>query len=1488
MRLMHLQVYVWCLLIKIFVNCEIITLINRQNVTCVTTGEDVNSTIYLHPVTNVPLKDVTSIKSLEYKLGNLQSIRKKIITDQRWQDFKVQNNKLEIAPPQDVAFSFNGKENFIVVINNKPSEKATSNVCVKWCHFQLSIEDNTVRIKDRQNNNIFLKKSPENIENITLTSPSPSFWKLHKFHVRKINKHSKITISHTGPLRLSMFVYLNKYSNLNLYLISNNKTTPRNISGNRKPQEWQKVEMTIESVNTTTLLIKPSKLAKWAVDKINFYPTNIGVYKATNISTTSNQTYICKKLSNSSKTKISDARKLNNCNQGKYMYLGSSCNIPCEDILGKEFKKCEEHKICEDTCYCPEGYTGDYCDEQLKNTLQIREVTSNSISLSWMAPKIPKTYKYILKYECKNFFCANNRNEEKKVENIAGYTIQYLKPSTECSVQLYNSHKNLIASISGTTKNTEKQITGEELPIEFLFLENHLIFQFEQCDYFYGPLSFKFRFKCVSPWCKKENRNITFNMTQYIQKKIYTTKKFLPFTDYQLKVDASRFDSHLTKEYPIQKTVPGIPKKVKNLKINCRNSTTAMISWEAPDPPTGKLSHYVITTTSGKNVNKSNSIETSATIEHLQSDTQYTIEISAKNQNVEESGEPESLTIPKFESFEKPQNLSFKLLSRKKLRLTWNHPIIKDFSISVLGKHSENFPVISEKCQKMYQHELQLDYEDNHIINVWGLGAPPENRTYINITRKYAYFAPQPFLTFCVETKCLLLLVPKPKDVDTNSNFTILIKNKHNETDKRLLTDLTLIEDYFHIKLGDQVVSLENETYKMSLIINNKSVYPFSEQKIHIASLAGQIVLCLVSLITVIFVCYLCYAYKHAVYPFELNNKPQDNEQWTIMEFTEQYRTNSIKRVRPKCDSPPKDEELEVLAPKTTVNINAFEDYLMDSLGDDPKNNDLTHQYKAIPNPTKPRTVALLKRNVPKNRYKNIIAFDETRVKLKDCYDYDYINASYVDGYEVPKAFIATQAPMESTTGEFWWMVWQENVKTIIMLTELVENNVEKCAQYWPEMDSKMRCGKILIENTDQKIHADFVHRKLTVSCDKETRLIEHLQFTTWPDHQVPLYPQNFTDFMKKMLAISQNDCRIVVHCNAGCGRTGTLILCDRVLRMAAKEKKLDFVKTLTEMRQQRTYLVSNVDQYIFAHFIVLECLFGVDFSIPINDSFQDEVMKVLRKTTVKPVMEHLDKVIMQFRKRQLKLSTSINEKDKSKNRFSDILPGNAKVLLQTSPKCPSSYINAVVVDCYRCPQKFIVTQQPLPNTLDDFWRMIKYREINTIVSLNEIDGSDPRCPKFWPLDSHSTRLEVLENTDEKIYSIIKLKITNKSKIEDKPDVKIINVLEMKNWKRETPQPRNPKDLIIVLKEMFNNSWKGTSQIVVTCYDGATASGLFVALAFLLEKINYEQKCDVFSAIRTVRQSREQFVQEWGQLEFLYKAAKVYIEEFDNYENFQD
>ena len=64
-----------------------------------------------------------------------------------------------------------------------------------------------------------------------------------------------------------------------------------------------------------------------------------------------------------------------------------------------------------------------------------------------------------------------------------------------------------------------------------------------------------------------------------------------------------------------------------------------------------------------------------------------------------------------------------------------------------------------------------------------------------------------------------------------------------------------------------------------------------------------------------------------------------------------------------------------------------------------------------------------------------IVIGDTNRVILKNNEGgTNYINAVYLNGYKNKNYFIATQVPLEITLAEYWLMVFECNIKTIVWL----------------------------------------------------------------------------------------------------------------------------------------------------------------------------------------------------------------------------------------------------------------------------------------------------------------------------------------------------------------------------------------------------------------------------------------------------------------------
>ncbi|KAF1921260.1 hypothetical protein BDU57DRAFT_435691 [Ampelomyces quisqualis] len=261
-----------------------------------------------------------------------------------------------------------------------------------------------------------------------------------------------------------------------------------------------------------------------------------------------------------------------------------------------------------------------------------------------------------------------------------------------------------------------------------------------------------------------------------------------------------------------------------------------------------------------------------------------------------------------------------------------------------------------------------------------------------------------------------------------------------------------------------------------------------------------------------------------------------------------------------------------------------------------------------------------------KNRYNNIWPYEHSRVKLEglDEGSCDYINANHVQAAYSNKRYIATQGPIPATFKDFWKVVWQQDVRVIVMLTAEQEGGQIKAHNYWSdkhyghlhlnplgEHKASLEPAKIYRHREQSRPHLGqrrstnpprptnfakessstsptsdqpyVIVRRFTLSNDEEPfermREITQLQYSNWPDFGAPAHPTHLLGLIEQCDSVvrhyngkspskpeSPNSRPVVVHCSAGCGRTGTFCTVDSVLDMLKRQRQARHARQSTPM----------------------------------------------------------------------------------------------------------------------------------------------------------------------------------------------------------------------------------------------------------------------------------------------------------------------------------
>ncbi|XP_033746096.1 LOW QUALITY PROTEIN: tyrosine-protein phosphatase 99A-like [Pecten maximus] len=528
--------------------------------------------------------------------------------------------------------------------------------------------------------------------------------------------------------------------------------------------------------------------------------------------------------------------------------------------------------------------------------------------------------------------------------------------------------------------------------------------------------------------------------------------------------------------------------------------------------------------------------------------------------------------------------------------------------------------------------------------------------------------------------------------------------------------------------------------------------------------------------------------------------------------------------------------------------------------------------------------------NKSKNRYINIIAFDHSRVMLKPINgrlrSSDYINANYADGYKKPKAYIATQGPLPSTFADFWRMVWEQNSVVIVMITKLVERGKRKCDQYWPD-DGIELYGPIQVKHLNTFSRAHYTVRMFSLKNTKlkkqySERIVYHFHYTEWPDHGVPDFTLPVLKFVQKSAYINPPGAGpIVVHCSAGVGRTGTYILIDSMIEEMKDKGTINVAGFLLHIRRQRKFLVQTEEQYMLIHDAIAEYILSNDTEIKHGDltGYIDKISQ-LHDGEKETALERQYKLVTAYKPKDTDKFPANKNINQNKNRNNDLVPLTVKrVPLPAKPGVDGSdYINATYLQGYNKTDEFILTQHPLEDTVEDFWRMVWDQNSSVVFLLSQLD--DKEYKRFWP--EKETPMAIGTGLFKVVFQeeeVLARYTVREFLLESTQDdyVLMTRILTCDGWPQKEQPLWKAFDMIETVKDLHKQNDIGPV-IVVDRYGGVEGC-VFCALWSLHDQQIHDKVVDTYHLCKLFHLKRPGIIGTLEDYLFLYKAMESYIQD---------
>uniref|UniRef100_A0A7M4FGL7 Receptor-type tyrosine-protein phosphatase eta n=1 Tax=Crocodylus porosus TaxID=8502 RepID=A0A7M4FGL7_CROPO len=241
----------------------------------------------------------------------------------------------------------------------------------------------------------------------------------------------------------------------------------------------------------------------------------------------------------------------------------------------------------------------------------------------------------------------------------------------------------------------------------------------------------------------------------------------------------------------------------------------------------------------------------------------------------------------------------------------------------------------------------------------------------------------------------------------------------------------------------------------------------------------------------------------------------------------------------------------------------------------------------------------------------------------------------------------------------------------------------------------------------------------------------------------------------------------------------------------------------------------------------------------------------------------------------QPKFAAELTE-NRGKNRYNNVLPYDiSRVKLSAQSHPTDDYINANYMPGYNLRKEFIAAQGPLPNTLQDFWRMIWEKNIYAVVMLTKcIEQGRTKCEQYWEDKQPVSYGDITVTMTSEI--VLAEWTIRDFTVEDnnETDSHCVRQFHFTAWP-DHGVPETTELLISFrhLVEEYTRQNPPESPTLVHCSAGVGRTGTFIAIDRLIQQIELENTADVYGVVYDLRMHRPLMVQTEDQYIFLNQCV---------------